>query len=152
MFNRTKFCSSGQASTEYLVVFALVFVVLVPMMYYFQAYSEEAKDQIVAGQVRVIGTDVVSAAETVYYMGEHARLTVRATMPEGVEDIYVIDSWSSGANEIVFNLSDGSELGFPSSVNINGSFNETQWSPGLKKILLRVENTSDERYVQIEIT
>ena len=140
-----------QASIEYLIVFSLAFIVLLPMIYMFHSYSTKSSEQIVTSNIAVIGNDVVNAAESVYYMGRGSRLTLDETMPEGITNIYLISDRVNGINELVFELRNNNTMAFFCNVNINGSFDTFDFSQGLKHIKVEAKNTSNYDYVLIDI-
>ena len=140
-----------QASIEYLIVFSLAFVVLLPMVYMFHSYSIKSSEQIETSNIAVIGNDIVNAAESAYYMGRGSRLTLEETMPEGITNITVLKDWSKGINEFVLEYRGQEQMAFFCNVNINGSFDAYDLSPGLKHITVEVRNTSNYDYVLIDI-
>ena len=142
------FCKA-QAAIEFMLVFGIALLILIPTFYIFQDYSIRSKDQISTGQLSVIGNDLVNAAETVYFMGLPARLTLELSMPEGVTGMRIEKDWSRDINELVFTMRDNNELSFRSNVNINGTFERSDYSQGLKKILLETKNTSTTKFVHI---
>ena len=137
-----------QASIEYLVVFSLGFLILIPMVYMFYSYSTKSSEQIMTSDIAVIGNDIVNAAESVYYMGRGSRLTLEETMPEGITNIYLISDWANDINELVFELGGNHSMAFFCNVNINGSFNFSAYSPGSKRIRVEAKNDSIYDYVQ----
>lgn len=142
----------SQASIEYIAVFSIAFVVLLPMVYMFQSYSAKSSEQIAQSDIAVIGNDIVNAAESVYYMGRGSRLTLEETMPQGIVNISLSRNWSGGVNELVFVLVDDNVMAFFCNVNINGSFDGSDFSPGLKSIVVEAKNNTYHDYVQIDIS
>ena len=134
----------AQASAEYILVLALILLIIVPTIYLFYSHSHKSSEEIKQSQVNKIGTDIIDAAEQVYYLGKPSKTTLDAIMPDGVEKIEI---WHN--QEIVFFLNDGSELAFKSRVNITTdnlcteqterchyNFNKTISSQGLKHITI----------------
>jgi len=140
----------AQASFEYLAIFAIAIVVLVPMIYMFQRYTLQSADTIGQSKIRTIGGDLVNTAETVYYMGYPARLTIQEDFPSGIAKMNLTTNWSVGANIISFYLYDGRELAYYCGVNINATFNETAYSAGLKNIIFETRTSAQGNYVWIE--
>lgn len=141
----------SQASLEYLIVFSLAFVLLLPMIYLFYEYSMQFSQQINTNAVAVIGNDIINAAESVFYMGRGSRLTLEVTMPDGVKNISILYNWDKNINEFVFELFDSTQMAFFSNVNINGTFDKTAISQGLKNIRVEAVNNSNYDYVQVDI-
>ncbi len=140
-----------QASIEYIIVFSLAFIVLLPMIYMFQGYSTKSSEQIVTSNIAVIGNDIVNAAESVYYMGSDSRLTLDETMPEGIKNITLTRDWDKGINEVVFELRNNNTIAFFCNVNIDGSFDTSDFSAGLKRVRVEAKNDSRYDYVSIDI-
>jgi len=136
----------AQAAIEYLLVGTMVSFIIIPTLYIFYAYSHTSNEEIRQSQLNKVGADIVSIAEQVYYLGEPSKVTIDATMPEGIVGIEV---WKN--QELVFFLNDGSEVSFMSKVNITtnqhcygtrcqGNFTKRFHSPGLKSIIIEAKN------------
>ena len=134
--------NKAQASMEYLLVVGLVILVILPSIYIFYSYSHRSNQEIAQSQVNRFGTQIIDAAEEVYYLGGPSKTTLDLTMPEGVKRMEI---W--GNRELVFFMDDGSEIAFKSKVRIKTSepctgdkcyynFEKTFYSPGLKKIVV----------------
>jgi hypothetical protein len=141
----------SQASFEYLAVFAIGFVILIPLLYVFQQYSAESADKIQYNKLNIIGVDIMNSAETVYYMGYPARLTLQENFPAGIVGITLDSNWSIRTSVLTFKLSNDKELSFFTNVNLNMSINETYYSPGLKNIRVETRNLTQGHYVEIVI-
>ena len=134
----------GQAATEYLLVGSLITLIIIPAIYIFYGYSQSSNKEIEQSQLNKVGTDIVSVAEQVYYLGEPSKVTIDETMPAGIVGIEVWDN-----QELVFFLQDGSEVSFKSKVNITttqpcigrcyGTFTERFHSLGLKSIIIEAK-------------
>lgn len=140
-----------QASFEYLVIIAIALIILIPMIYMFQRYTIQSADTIQQNKIRAIGEDMVNTAETVYYMGYPARLTIQEDFPGGITGLNLTTDWSQNVNIITFNISGRSEFAYYCNVNINASFNESYYSPGLKNFLFETKNSSQGNFVQISM-
>jgi len=77
----------AQASAEYILVSSLILLIILPTIYIFYSYSNKSSEEIRQSQVNKVGTDIVDAAEQVYYLGEPSKTTLDAIMPDGVEKI-----------------------------------------------------------------
>ena len=140
----------AQASFEYLAIFAIGFVVLIPLVYMFQQYSLESAEQVQVSSIGTIGNDLINTAEAVYYMGYPARLTLQETFPSGIIGMDLLANWTDQVNIITFYLSDDSELSFYSPVNLNMTISESYYTPGLKNIVVETRNSTQGTYVHIE--
>lgn len=143
--------NTGQASLEYLLVFTMAFVIMLPMLYLFYDYSTKSSELITSADLAIIGNDIINAAESVYYMGRGSRLVLDTTFPDGLLNITILSDWDAGVNELIFNLTNGKIMAYFSNVNINGSFGETDITPGLKHITVEATNNSKYDYVLIDI-
>lgn len=137
---------------EYLMIIALAMGILVPVTYLFFNYSSESNIKIADSQVIRIGKDMISTAESVYFSGEGSKIVLDISMPEGVNEVYILQG-----RELVFNLTGQlgvNEAVFFSSVNMTsagclGGKCTLSWLPeaGLKKISL--ESISNGKQVLI---
>ncbi|MBU3941516.1 MAG: hypothetical protein KKF74_01240 [Nanoarchaeota archaeon] len=106
--------------------------------------------------VNRFGTQIIDAAEKVYYLGGPSKTTLDLTMPKGVRNMEI---WCN--QELVFFLADGSELAFKSRVNITTNitaddasgrccynFTKRDYSPGLKHVI--VEANGDNVLIRVE--
>lgn len=141
----------GQASFEYIIVFSLGFVILLPTIYLFYSFALESGDQITSNDIAIIGNDIINAAESAFYMGKDTRLTIEETFPDGIKNITLHQDWDNNFNQIVFNLEDGSSMVYFSEVNINGTFQKEDYSAGLKRIRVESTNNSNYDFVWIDI-
>jgi uncharacterized protein (UPF0333 family) len=140
----------AQASIEYLAIFAIAVIILVPMVYMFQRYTLQSAEAIQQSKLRNIGGDIVNTAETVYYMGYPARLTIQEDLPPGITGMNLTTDWSKNTNIFSFYLSENRELPYFCGVNINASFTPSSYSPGLKDIVFETRNSTDGYYIWIE--
>ncbi len=143
--------NKSQASVEFVLVFSLAFLILLPILYVFHNYTVTANEQMATNMINILGNDIVSYAESTFYMGKPARLTMEGVVPEHVENITIISDWDNSVNEIVFKMNDGQELGFFSEVNINGTIDPEDITAGQKEIMFEAMNNSEYDYVNITI-
>ena len=146
----------SQASMEYLLVAGMITLVILPSIYIFYSYSHRSNEEIAQGQVNRFGTQIIDAAEKVYYLGGPSKTTLDLTMPKGIRNMEI---WCN--QELVFFLADGSEIAFKSRVNITTNitaddasgkrcynFTKKDYSPGLKSVI--VEAKGDNVLVRVE--
>lgn len=104
---------------EYLLIIALTFAIIVPTSYLFFSYSKESSQEISDAQITNMGRSIVDSAETIFYSGQGSRTILELSMPEGVNDVLIIDG-----KELVFNVTapfGTSEIVFFSRVNMTTS-------------------------------
>jgi len=146
----------AQASMEYLLVAGMITLVILPSVYIFYSYSQKSNEEIAQGMVNRFGTQIVDAAEEIYYLGGPSKTTLDLTMPKGVRNMEI---WCN--QEIVFFLADGSEIAFKSRVNITTNitaddasgrscynFTKEDYSPGLKNVI--VEANGDNVLIRVK--
>ena len=102
----------AQSSMEFVITFAIAFMILLPVIYIFHNYSTDSTQHRDYSMVNVIGNDIVNAAESVYYMGNPARLTLVETMPTGIKLIHIESNWTKDINELVFQFFSGENVSF----------------------------------------
>ena len=141
--------AKGQASFEYILTAAVIGIMILPAAYLFYSYSQNSGDQIDKAQLDRLGRDIISTSERVYYQGAPSRVELEARMPKNVVNMTVIGDWNTGTQELIISAlgTDGviTDYPYPSSVNINGSFNASlraiSVSAGIKKINIEAYNT-----------
>jgi hypothetical protein len=103
---------------EYLIIIGFVAIITLPLIIVFQTHSKETTEDIASTQIYQISKRIADASETVYYLGEPSKLTIKTYFPSQV------DSVSIGNNEIVFNVRRGNkvdEIVVYSPINVSGS-------------------------------
>ena len=134
------------------MIIALALGILVPTTYLFFNYSSESSAKTADSQLIKAGRDIISTAESVYFSGEGSRLIMEISMPDGVDEAYILAN-----RELVFNTTSRTgenEAVFFSSVNITvsgctGNKCILAWmsGAGLKKV--HVESVSSGNQVLI---
>jgi hypothetical protein len=79
--------------------------------------------EITSAQVYQISKKIADGAETVYYLGEPSRLTIKAYFPANINSV------SIGNNEIVFNVKSGDredEIVVYTPINVTGNLSISQ--------------------------
>lgn len=134
--------AKAQSAFEYLLVIALVMGLIVPITYLFFNYTSGSNIEIVDAQVNQIGRSIIDTAESVYYSGEGSKIVLEISMPENVEDVYILSN-----RELVFEMSTKigeTEVVFFSSVDIpiaeDGDLTEIAGF-GIKKVKIESEGT-----------
>ena len=140
----------AQAALEFAAVFSFTLILLMAVLYFFHTYSTSSGEEISYTQLNIIGNDIVSAAESVYYMGYPAKLTLDINMPTGVYNATIVRDWSIGLNELEFQLENGQNLSFFSEVNLNGTFTLASASQGAKRVVLEMRDENPD-FVHITI-
>lgn len=77
----------GQVSLEYLLITGFAFMFSIPMIIVFYSQSHQLNEDVTASQADRIASEIVEAADEVYYLGEPSKKTIRVYMPQGVESV-----------------------------------------------------------------
>ncbi len=113
----------AQVAMEYLIIVGFVAIITLPLVIIFQSHSKETTEDITSTQIYHISKRIADGAETVYYLGEPSKLTIKTYFPAGVNSI------SLGGNEIVFRVKRGGkedEIVVYTPVNITGNLSSSQ--------------------------
>ncbi len=116
---------------EFLVIFAFAFVMIIPLVLIFSEQTGDIMDRLRSAQVRRIGSVIADKAESVYYLGEPSKATIRGVLPSGIVDI------SIAGRALVFTIvnSEGvsQQMVFTSLVNMTGNMSS---SSGVHNIVI----------------
>ena len=130
------------------MITGIALFILIPIIFVFYSYSQGTTWGISTSRINNIGNSIVTSAESVYYLGEPSRITIRETMPRGIKNLTILYDPDEHNSELVFLLEDRSEMPFSSNVNITGKFNQSDFTEGMKEI----EIESKGNYVLISIS
>jgi len=133
------YSKKSQISIEYLSIVGFVMVVIVFLIILSQVYSRKIEDQIIINQIDKLAKEIIDSAESVYYFGEPTKTTIKAYMPEKIEQISIT---SEGISFLVRTQSGVSDIAYSSSVNMSGTLSN---KPGIKYIQIEAR----EGYVWI---
>ncbi len=108
----------GQAAIEYMAVIGFVSfaVVLLVTVSYF--YQRDVTNQVTLNQVDHLAKEIIDAAESVYFLGEPSKTTIKANIPDKVESITISNK------SLTFRIKIGqgpTDISYMSSVNLTGS-------------------------------
>jgi len=77
----------GQVSIEFITIFGFVFLMMIPLIVIFFDQSGAVQDAIASNHLRNIGIKIIDKGESVYYLGEPSKVTIKTTFPERIEYI-----------------------------------------------------------------
>ena len=122
----------AQVSVEFITVFGFVLLMTVPLVTIFFDQSEAVKDRIAENQLRNIAIKIADKAETMYYLGEPSRTTLKAYFPERIENVNItqrtiIFEYRRAGNAL-------SPISYTSRVNISGTIST---EPGIHYLEIR---------------
>jgi uncharacterized protein (UPF0333 family) len=121
----------GQIAIEYLILAGFVTFILIGMLAVAFMYSNTIKDRIRLIQIENFANKVISTSESVFYSGSPSKATISIYLPEGVNQIEILEN-----NLIVTaETSNGlTKTAFPSKVPISGNLNSAQGIKNIKVI------------------
>lgn len=79
----------GQVSVEFIAIFGFIFLMMIPLVLIFFDQSNNVKDAIASNHLRNIAIKIADKAETVYFLGEPSKTTIKAYFPEHIEYINI---------------------------------------------------------------
>ncbi len=126
----------GQISTEYMILIGFILFLVTSMIGMAFVYVLDIKDSVKFNQVEKFADKLISSAESVFYSGEPSKITINLYLPEGIENIQIINQ------DVVFTISSNSGqniIAYESNVPIQGTISP---NPGLKKIVLTANANS----------
>jgi len=89
----------AQISMEYLLVAGLAFLSVVPLIIVFFNQSQSFNQDVTLAQVDKMMSEIIDAADTVYYQGAPSATTIRVSVPSYVDDITI-----DGGQSITFEI------------------------------------------------
>jgi len=116
--------SKAQVSVEYLIIIGISFAILIPAGYFFYSYSKTSNDATVRSQIAQTGSSIITAAESIYGLGEGSLVTLNLRYPQNIRDVYILKG-AGGNTELIikYELSSGmNEAVFFSKVALSGNY------------------------------
>ena len=120
---KVNFGKHAQVAMEYLIIIGFVAIITLPLVIIFQTHSKETTAEITSTQVYQISKRIADSAETVYYLGEPSKLTIKTYFPSDINSI------SIGSNEIVFRVKTThgeDEIVVYTPINVTGNLSISQ--------------------------
>ncbi len=136
----------SQAAVEFLFIIGFAMLLLIPSLALFARFVQESSYTVTTSQVNKIGNVMLSTAIQAYHGTNGTIIVIDINFPKGVKNMTIIDN-----QQLVFITDIGgalSENAYYSEIPINGSFNESDYSDGLKKFKFTAVNAGS--LVQIE--
>jgi uncharacterized protein (UPF0333 family) len=129
----------AQVGMEYMILVGFLVVITIPLVLVYNSHYKSTSEQIISNQADQLGQKIIDTAESIYYLGEPSKTTIKIYVPQNIENLTI------GNNEIVFGVNVGGgrdDVVKVSSVPITGFVSAT---PGLHT----VEIKSHGSYVNI---
>ncbi len=125
----------AQTGIEYVIVFSFVTFVIITVSGLAYVYSGLSKDKIKVNQGEALATEVINAAESVFFAGEPSATRISVVVPKGVINISVVTE----GIEIVSSTSSGNNLRFfESRVPLQGNISSGE---GRRTINIQAKDT-----------
>jgi len=81
------FRGNGQVSMEYLAIFSIATLLILPLIIIFVVQTQNIQADITDSQTQKIASKIMASAEEVYFMGEPAQKTLLVQFPAGIKSI-----------------------------------------------------------------
>jgi uncharacterized protein (UPF0333 family) len=84
----------AQISMEYLLVAGFAFLSIVPIIIIFFTQSQNFNQDVTLAQADKVMSEIIDAADTVFYQGAPSTTTIRVSIPNYVDDVVIDGSQS----------------------------------------------------------
>lgn len=131
MGEKMKMRKIGQVSVEYMILVGFLVVITIPLILVYNSQYKGTNQQITSNQADQLAQKIVDTAESIYYLGEPSKTTIKVYMPNYVQNITL------GNGELVFymDIAGGKdEVVKVSDVPINGTIDHAS---GIKYITMQ---------------
>jgi len=81
--------TKGQVAMEYLAIFSIAALMIIPLIIIFVVQSQNIQADITGSQAEKAASTIISSAEEVYFMGEPAQKTIELQFPSGIEQVTI---------------------------------------------------------------
>jgi len=82
----------AQIAFEYLFIVGFAFILLIPIILLFYSQQAGIEDEVVGAQAQKVMDELVSAIDTVYYLGPPSKQTLKLRFPNGVNSVTIQDN------------------------------------------------------------
>ncbi len=138
----------AQAAIEFLFVVGFAMMLLIPSLALFGRFVQESSYTVTTSQANKIGNYMLSTAKTVYHGTNGTVVVIEVNFPEGITNVEIPEETH---DQIIFTMDIGgaqTQQVYYSDIPINGTFNSTDITEGVKK--LKFEAINNGALVQIE--
>ena len=126
---------NAQVGMEYMILVGFLVVITIPLILIYNTQYKGTNEEIIANQAEQLGQKIVDTAESIYYLGEPSKTTIKIYMPQNIQNVTV------GNNEVVFivRMSGGrNDVVKVSSIPITGFVSAT---PGIHTLEIKSEGS-----------
>jgi len=82
--------NGGQVSTEFIILFALLILFLVPLSYLILQSTLESTEQVSYARINAVFSEVANEAREVYFRGPQSRIVVSVNIPRNVKEVQIL--------------------------------------------------------------
>lgn len=127
----------GQVSVEFITIFSIIFLMMIPLVMIFFDQSGYVQDGISQNHLRNIAIKIVDKAETVYYLGAPSKTTLKAYFPNRIDTFNI----TGRTIHIIYKSDDNAlqEIVAVAQVNMTGNISS---KPGIHYI--EIESAGNE--------
>ncbi len=79
----------SQVSVEFIMIFALAMMILIPAAYFFRNFVLESSDRILISRVDEIANSILTKADKIYAYGPPSKTTLEINMPSQISRMYI---------------------------------------------------------------
>jgi uncharacterized protein (UPF0333 family) len=98
------FLKKGQVSIEYLAIFSITALMMIPLILLFVSQSNSIEADITYSQAENALARIVDSVEEIYFQGPPAQKTVRIHFPKGITNINISYVESNDVSLIIFEI------------------------------------------------
>ncbi|MBW2992662.1 hypothetical protein KY345_05590 [Candidatus Woesearchaeota archaeon] len=98
----------AQVSMEYMILVGFLVVITIPLILVYNTQYRGTSQQIISNQADQIGQRIVDTAESIYYLGEPSKTTIKIYMPKQINETLIMNNsivfyvlYKGGTSEVV---------------------------------------------------
>jgi uncharacterized protein (UPF0333 family) len=98
----------AQVSMEYMILVGFLVVITIPLILVYNTQYRGTSQQIISNQADQIGQKIADTAESIYYLGQPSKTTLKIYMPQQINQTLIMNNsivfyilWKGGTSEVV---------------------------------------------------
>lgn len=88
----------GQVSTEFIILFSLLIIFLVPMTYLILQSALSSTEQVTSARVNSIFSEIATESREVYFRGLNSKIVISANIPRNVNAVSIVEAENTTDN------------------------------------------------------
>jgi len=84
-----KTCKTAQVSIEYLIIVGFALAMTLPLLLIFNSQSRDINEQVTDAQANKVADEIITAIDSVYYLGAPSTKTIKVYFPDFIKNIDV---------------------------------------------------------------